>query len=146
MTDTHSKATRSYNMSRIKSKDTTPEMVVRRYLFKLGFRYRLHKKNLPGKPDIVLKKFKTVVFIHGCFWHGHNECRYFVKPKSNQNYWLPKIEKNISRGLQNEEKLKMLGWKVIKIWECELKTAKRDTLEKLTLFLTAPDALAQVEL
>lgn len=121
MADTHSKEARSYNMSRIRSKDTNPEMIVRKFLHKNGFRYRLHVKNMPGKPDIVLRKYKTVILIHGCFWHGHEGCRYFVAPKSNRSYWLPKIEKNINRDIEHEKKLRSKGWEMIKIWECELK-------------------------
>ncbi len=93
MTDTHSPEIRSYNMSRIRSKDTKPELIVRKYLHKNGFRFRLHVKTLPGKPDIVLPKYKTVIFVHGCFWHGHKGCKYFVIPKRNIEYWKNKIQK-----------------------------------------------------
>lgn len=121
MTDVHSKETRSYNMSRIRSKDTKPELLVRKYLFSKGFRYRLHEKELPGKPDLVLKKYKTAIFIHGCFWHSHQNCKYAVMPKSNLEYWQNKISKNQSRDNLNENQLTELGWKIITIWECELK-------------------------
>jgi len=121
MADVHSKATRSYNMSRIRSKDTKPEMLVRRFLHKNGFRYRLHVKDLPGKPDIVLPKYKTVIFIHGCFWHGHEGCKYYVVPKTRTEWWLNKIGTNISNDNNAENLLKNAGWKIIKIWECELK-------------------------
>jgi len=126
MADVHDKETRSYNMSRLKGKDTKPEMLVRKFLHAQGFRYRLHVKNLPGKPDIVLPKYKTVIFVHGCFWHGHENCKYFVVPKTRTEWWLNKINGNVEndrkafRGLQN------LGWKVIEIWECELKSSKID--------------------
>ncbi|MBS1532130.1 MAG: DNA mismatch endonuclease Vsr [Bacteroidetes bacterium] len=130
--DVHSKETRSYNMSRIRSKDTKPEMLVRRFLHKKGFRYRLHVKDLPGKPDIVLPKYKTVIFIHGCFWHGHEGCKYFVAPRSNREYWLPKIIRNIERDQTAERLLKIEGWKVLKAWECQLKNSIRNkTLEFL---------------
>jgi DNA mismatch endonuclease (patch repair protein) len=123
MTDVHSKETRSYNMSRIRSKDTKPELLVRKYLFSKGFRYRLHEKKLPGKPDLVLTKYKTVIFVHGCFWHSHQNCKYAVIPKSNLEYWQNKISKNQSRDSVNEDQLAKLGWKIIVIWECELKKA-----------------------
>jgi DNA mismatch endonuclease (patch repair protein) len=94
MTDVHNKATRSYNMSRIHATDTRPELLVRRYLHAQGYRYRLHVKDLPGKPDMVLPKYKTVIFIHGCFWHGHEGCKYYVVPKTRTEWWLAKIGKN----------------------------------------------------
>lgn len=101
MTDVHSQETRSYNMSRIKAKDTKPELLVRKYLFCKGFRYRVNAKDLPGKPDIVLPKYKTVIFIHGCFWHGHEGCKYFVIPKTRTEWWTEKIRKNKERGRRN---------------------------------------------
>ena len=132
MADVHSKATRSYNMSRIRNKDTKPEMLVRRFLHKNGFRYRLHVKDLPGKPDIVLPKYKTVIFIHGCFWHGHQGCKYFVVPKTRTEWWLNKIGTNIANDANAETQLKAAGWNIIKIWECELKPAKvSETLLRL---------------
>ena len=111
-------------MSMIKGKDTKPEMLVRRFLHAQGFRYRLHAKNLPGKPDIVLPKFKTVIFVHGCFWHGHKNCKYFVVPKTNTDFWLNKINGNISRDVRVIKALKKEKWKVITIWQCKLKTDK----------------------
>ena len=122
MADVHSKETRSYNMSRIRSKDTKPELLARKFLHKNGFRYRLHVKDLPGKPDIVLPKYKTVIFIHGCFWHGHDDCRYFVVPKSRTDWWLEKIHRNKTNDRKAKVALEVLGWKVIHIWECETKT------------------------
>lgn len=121
MTDVHSKETRSYNMSRIRSKNTKPEIIVRKYLFSNGFRYKLHDKKLPGKPDIVLPKYKTVIFIHGCFWHGHTGCRYFVVPKTRTEWWLNKINNNISNDSRAEAALTEAGWKIITVWECQLK-------------------------
>jgi DNA mismatch endonuclease (patch repair protein) len=118
--DVHTKAQRSYNMSRIRGKDTKPEILIRKYLHKQGFRFRLHDKKLPGKPDIVLPKYKTVIFVHGCFWHGHKGCRYFVVPKTRTKWWLEKIEGNKARDKKAFKELKMLGWKIIKIWECHL--------------------------
>jgi len=121
MADVHSKETRSYNMSRIRSKNTKPEMLVRKFLHKNGFRYRLHVKNLPGKPDIVLPKYKTVIFIHGCFWHGHEGCKYYVVPKTRTEWWLNKISGNILNDNNAEAALIEAGWKINKIWECDLK-------------------------
>ena len=122
MTDVHSPETRSYNMSRIKGKNTKPEMIVRKFLFSKGFRYRLHVKNLPGKPDIVLPKNKTVIFIHGCFWHGHEGCKYFVVPKTRTEWWREKIYHNKDKDRQNRQTLIELGWDVITIWACELRS------------------------
>jgi DNA mismatch endonuclease, patch repair protein len=124
MMDQLTKEERSRNMAAIKSVDTKPEWIVRRLLFSLGYRYRLHDKKLPGKPDIVLPKYKTIIFIHGCFWHRHEGCRRANLPKSNRNYWLPKIERNVQRDADNETKLKKLGWKVITIWECQIKDSE----------------------
>lgn len=130
--DNHSKQVRSYNMSQIRSTDSKPETMVRKYLFSKGLRYRKNVKDLPGKPDVVLPKYKTAVFINGCFWHGHNGCKYFVMPKSNTEYWSSKIAKNTKRDSGNYIKLRDMGWNVIVVWECELKKAYRDnTLEYL---------------
>ena len=124
MADVHTKAQRSYNMSRIKGKNTKPEMLVRKYLHAQGFRYKLHTKTLPGKPDLVLPKYKTVIFIHGCFWHGHHNCKYFTIPKTRTGWWSEKINKNTANDLKAVKLLKKDGWKVITIWECKLKPAK----------------------
>lgn len=124
--DVHDPETRSYNMSRIKGKDTKPELLVRKFLFAHGFRYRLNVKALPGKPDIVLPKYKTVIFVNGCFWHGHKGCRYFVLPKTRTEWWLQKIKETQRRDREKEIQLNVAGWKVITIWECELKQEKRD--------------------
>ena len=130
--DVHDKKTRSYNMSRIKGKNTKPEEIVRKYLFSQGFRYRKNDKKLPGTPDIVLPKYKTVVFVNGCFWHGHDGCRYFVTPKTNTSFWVNKIETNKIRDNKTIENLQELGWKVIVVWECQLKKNKLDdTLKQL---------------
>jgi DNA mismatch endonuclease (patch repair protein) len=132
MTDIHNIATRSYNMSKIKGFDTKPEMLVRRFLYSKGIRYRLYQKELPGKPDVTLSKYKTVIFINGCFWHGHSGCRYFVVPKTKTEWWNDKIQKTIELDKQNKLTLENAGWKIITIWECDLKKAKRDnTLENL---------------
>ena len=124
--DVHDKKTRSYNMSQIKGKKTKPEEMVRKYLFAQGFRYRKNDKKLPGTPDIVLPKYKTVIFVNGCFWHGHEGCKYFVWPKSNPDFWKKKIETNIARDKKKIAALEMLGWKVIVVWECELKKQLKD--------------------
>jgi len=134
MTDVHNKATRSFNMSQIKGKNTKPEMLVRRFLFANGFRYRLHDTKLPGKPDIVLPKYKTVIFVNGCFWHGHKGCSYFVLPKTRTEWWLQKIKGTMVRDKAAEIALNVLGWKVILIWECQLK--KNNLTTTLTSLLS----------
>ena len=111
-------------MSRIRSKDTKPELLVRKFLFSQGFRYRIHVKKLPGKPDIVLPKYKTVIFVHGCFWHGHEDCSYFVVPKTRTDWWLSKINRNRELDKQNAEKLEETGWRVMVIFECNLRLEK----------------------
>ena len=126
MADVHDKETRSYNMSRIKGKDTKPEMVVRKFLHAQGYRYRLHDKKLPGKPDIVLPKHKTIIQVHGCFWHGHEGCRYFVIPKTKTEWWTEKIRKTKEKDLVNQEILENSGWKVITLFECDLKPKKKE--------------------
>ena len=125
MTDVHNKKTRSYNMSRIRAKNTMPELLVRKFLHAQGFRYSLHNKKLAGKPDIVLSKYKTVIFIHGCFWHGHKGCKYFVVPKTITKWWLNKINSNKTNDAKAGKVLKKDGWKVITVWECALKPGKQ---------------------
>ena len=136
MTDVHDKKTRSYNMSRNKGKNTKPEIMVRKFLHRNGFRYRLNYSKLPGKPDIVLPKYKTVIFINGCFWHGHKGCKYFVFPKTRTDWWLGKINGTIESDEIKMKELEKQGWKVKTLWECELKSEKRiKTLEDLLVFL-----------
>lgn len=125
MADNHSKEVRSRNMSRIRSTDNKPEEIVRKFLFAQGFRYRKNDKKLPGKPDIVLPKYRTVIFVNGCFWHKH-DCPRFVWPSSNQDYWRPKILGNVERDKKNADQLRSQGWNVIVVWECELKKTVRD--------------------
>lgn len=125
-------------MSCIKGKNTKPEEIVRKYLFSQGFRYRKNDKRLPGTPDIVLPKHKTVIFVNGCFWHGHQGCRYFVVPKTNTEFWMNKIDTNRIRDQKKMSELETMGWKVIVIWECELKPGKQDdTLGKIVKMLEA---------
>jgi len=132
MADVHSKETRSYNMSRIRSTDTKPEMLVRRYLHSQGFRYKLHDKSLPGKPDIVLPKYKTVIFIHGCFWHGHEGCKYYKVPKTRTEWWLNKINRNKANDVKAILTLQANGWRILNIWECDLKPLQiQNTLSNL---------------
>lgn len=121
MTDVMTSGQRSRCMAAIKSKNTRPELIVRKYLFARGLRFRINNRKLPGTPDIVLKKYKTVVFVDGCFWHGHEGCRYFKLPASNIEFWKQKINLNIARDYRVEVELRLLGWRVIRIWECEIK-------------------------
>ncbi|MBQ8192248.1 MAG: DNA mismatch endonuclease Vsr [Bacteroidaceae bacterium] len=113
-------------MKSIRSRNTKPEMMVRRYLFSRGFRYRVNVKRLPGTPDIVLRKYRTVIFINGCFWHGHEDCPYFVLPKTNTPFWKAKIERNRERDMQKRIQLRLLGWHTIILWECQLKPKQRE--------------------
>ena len=131
--DTLTSEQRSRNMAAIKGKDTKPEMIVRKYLFSRGLRFRVQVRKLPGNPDIVLPKYKTVIFVNGCFWHGHEGCKYFRLPKSNVEFWKEKIERNIARDRESTQALFNLGWKVIRVWECELrnKVNREDTLNKI---------------
>lgn len=125
MSDVHTPEQRSYNMSRIRGKNTKPEELVRKYLFSQGFRYRKNDVRLPGKPDIVLPKYKTVIFVNGCFWHAHEGCKYFVWPKNNADFWRARITGNVSRDYEKRKQLESMGWKVIIVWECQLKKQYR---------------------
>ncbi|WP_345207800.1 very short patch repair endonuclease [Chryseobacterium ginsengisoli] len=127
MADKHTPEQRRFNMQQIKSKNTKPEVLLRKILFSKGYRYRINSKNLPGKPDIVLKKYNTIIFVNGCFWHGHKNCTYFVIPKTNTDFWINKINANKNRDQNNFKSLLKLGWNIITIWECEL---KKDNIEK----------------
>lgn len=124
MADNHTEEERSYNMSQIRSKNTKPEDFVRKQLFAAGLRYRKNDKRYPGKPDIILPKYKVAVFVNGCFWHMH-DCPSFVMPKSRLDYWMPKLQRNQERDSRHAESLRALGWRVITIWECELKTREK---------------------
>lgn len=132
MSDRHTHKQRRYNMQQIKGKDTKPEILLRKLLFAEGFRYRINDRKLPGKPDIVLKKYNTVIFVNGCFWHSHQNCRYFVVPKTRTEFWTDKIKGNKERDHRNISLLKEAGWNVITVWECELKKIMiDDTLNKV---------------
>ncbi len=124
MTDTISKERRSWNMSRIRGKDTGPERAVRSLLHRMGYRFRLHRNDLPGKPDIVLPKYRTAIFVHGCFWHRHPRCRYAYTPKTRVKFWKNKFAENVARDRRAMRALRRLGWRVIVIWECEVSTGE----------------------
>ena len=125
MVDFLSPAERSERMSRIRSKNTSPEVALRRELHAMGFRFRLHRKDLPGKPDIVLPRYRTAVFVHGCFWHRHDGCKVATTPKSNTGFWQEKFDRNVARDARSEDLLKDQGWKVIVVWECELSSRRK---------------------
>lgn len=127
MSDVLTKEQRHRCMSNVKSKNTNPEIMVRKFLFSHGYRYRVNRKELPGKPDIVLPKYRTVVFINGCFWHGHQNCKYATIPESNHEFWLTKITGNVERDKQTRKKLSQMGWRVIDIWQCQLKPREKET-------------------
>lgn len=129
--DTLSKEKRSWNMSRIKGKDTKPELIVRSILHSMGYRYRLHQKNLPGKPDLVFKKYRTVIFVHGCFWHRHDGCRYAYNPKSRMKFWREKFKATVERDRKKAAELRSAGWKVIVVWECELNKNAQTVVHKI---------------
>ena len=127
---------RHANMAAIHGKDTKPEMVVRKWLWEHGFRYRLNHPRLPGKPDIVMRKYRTCIFVNGCFWHGHEGCRYYTIPKTNTEFWINKVKRNKERDLIVQHELASMGWHSITIWECELKPNVREkTLESLAFTL-----------
>ena len=125
---------RSRNMSAIKSKNTKPEIAVRKVLHSIGYRFRLHRKDLPGSPDIVLPKYKTVIFVHGCFWHRHENCKYASNPKTRKEFWENKFKTNVKRDKEIQEKIKNIGWKSVVIWECEVRNIE-SIEEKIKRFL-----------
>lgn len=136
MTDIQTPFQRHNTMSAIRGKNTKPEMIVRRGLWKRGFRYRLNYKRLPGHPDLVLRKYKTCIFINGCFWHGHEGCKYYTVPKTNTEFWVNKVHRNKERDERVKHELNAMGWNCITVWECELKPAKREaTLQSLSFTL-----------
>lgn len=139
ITDIKTPEERSQNMAAIRGKDTKPEMIVRKHLFSMGLRFRVQVRKLPGTPDIVLPKYRTAIFVNGCFWHGHEKCKYFRLPTSNVEFWKGKIERNIERDKESMQALFDLGWKVIRVWECELrnKANREDTLNNIYNSITA---------
>ena len=136
MSDKLTPENRSWNMSRIKGKDTKIEVEVRKYLFSKGYRFRKNDKRYPGKPDIVLPKYHVAIFVHGCFWHRHEGCKDATTPKTRTEFWLEKFDKNVKNDQIKQEKLRALGWKVIVIWECELKRSFQETMDKVEKELT----------
>ncbi len=145
MTDKMTPEQRHRCMAAIKGKDTKPEIMVRKYLFSRGLRYRVNDKKLPGSPDIVLKKYGVVIFIDGCFWHGHKGCKYYKLPSTNVDFWKTKISRNLARDYVNNVDLELAGWKVIRIWECEIKTKSKreETLERIYEEITSRQNLTK---
>ena len=137
MSDTMTPAQRSYNMSRIRSRNTTPERAVRRELWRRGYRYRLNDRRLPGSPDLVLPKYRAVIFINGCFWHGHRGCTKYTVPKTNEQFWREKVARNIARDELNAQRLDTLAWTVITVWECELGKNTDATIDRIEADLRA---------
>ena len=136
MADRLTKEQRHHVMAAIRGKNTKPELLVRKFLFGKGFRYRLNDSRLPGHPDLVLRKYRTVIFVNGCFWHGHDNCRYFRLPRTNVDFWKAKIERNKKRDVKEQRQLAALGWHCITVWECQLKPKVRNqTLESLAFTL-----------
>ena len=136
--DKLTKEQRHHCMASIRGKNTGPEIMVRKFLFSRGFRYRLNHPRLPGHPDIVMRKYRTCIFVNGCFWHGHDNCRYFVLPKTNTEFWKAKIERNRARDIEEQRKLASMGWHCIMVWECQLKPAvRKQTLESLVYTLNS---------
>jgi DNA mismatch endonuclease (patch repair protein) len=135
MVDTISPERRSWNMSRIRGKNTKPELVLRSMLHREGFRFRLHRKDLPGCPDIVLPRYHTAIFVHGCFWHRHEGCRYATMPSTRKEFWIEKFKKNIERDARNRTALEIAGWKVYVAWECELQHEPQTTLFRISTII-----------
>lgn len=135
MADIMTKTQRSLTMSRIRGKNTKPELKVRKYLFQKGFRYRINDKRFPGHPDIVLKSYKTIIFVNGCFWHHHENCKTAVYPKSNVEYWYNKIQRNIERDIENISQLDQMGYKVFVLWECEINKRFEEKMAEIVEYL-----------
>lgn len=147
MTDVMTPEQRSRCMAAVRSKNTKPEVMVRKFLFAKGLRYRINNRKLPGSPDIVLRKYRAVIFVDGCFWHGHEGCKLYRFPKSNVNFWRQKIALNIARDYANGVDLRLAGWRVIRIWECEIKTKKKreERLERLYREIVGPGRVEYAE-
>jgi len=147
MTDVHSKATRSKNMAAVRNKNTKPELLIRKGLHRMGFRYRLHDRKLPGRPDLVLPKYNAVIFINGCFWHRH-DCHLFTWPATRKDFWKSKIEGNKARDLESVKLLKSMGWRVLTVWECAVKGKTRlqedDLFSRVSNWLT--DGIDELEI
>lgn len=135
---------RSRIMSGIRAKDTVPELTVRRFLHSHGFRYRLHRRSLPGKPDLVLRRYKVAVLVHGCFWHRHLGCKYAATPATRREFWLQKLEGNRDRDLKNQSALLNMGWRVVIVWECALKHSQESTLRALREFIVGSQSYAEL--
>ena len=134
MTDVFSKEKRSWIMSRVRGRDTKPEIVVRSFVHRMGFRFRIHRRDLPGNPDIVLPRHGKVIFVHGCFWHGHKRCQRSKRPTTNKGFWNKKLDENIERDKRFQRKLRLMGWKVLVLWQCEVRKPEK-MLRKLERFL-----------
>jgi len=134
MTDVFSKEKRSWIMSRVKGRDTKPEMLVRSFVHRMGFRFRVHRRDMPGNPDIVLPRHGKVIFVHGCFWHGHKRCARSKRPTTNKRFWNKKLDGNIERDKRFRRKLRRMGWKVLVVWQCETRNPEK-LLGKLERFL-----------
>lgn len=139
MVDTISSERRSWNMSRIRGRNTKPELMLRSMLHREGFRFRLHSKNLPGRPDIVLPRYRTVIFVHGCFWHRHEGCRNATMPSTRREFWSEKFDKNKERDIRSREALESAGWKVCVVWECELKSNLETVVNQLSTIIRSND-------
>ncbi|MBB2156534.1 DNA mismatch endonuclease Vsr [Gluconacetobacter diazotrophicus] len=139
MADTLTRERRSWNMSRIKGRNTRPELVLRSLLHRAGFRFRLHAKQLPGRPDIILPRYRTAIFVHGCFWHRHPGCRYATTPSTRREFWQTKFDGNVSRDARNQAALEAAGWTVLTVWECELKSDAEGVAHRLATELRKDD-------
>ena len=144
MIDVVSIEVRSRMMASIRSRDTKPELLVRRYLHGLGFRYRLSPRHLPGKPDLVLARYKTAIFVHGCFWHGHAKCRFATIPATRTEFWQAKIAGNKARDTASEAKLREQGWRVAVVWECALRTNQDFALRQVVSFITSSQVAVEI--
>jgi len=134
MTDVFSKEKRSWIMSSVRGRDTKPEILVRSFVHRMGFRFRIHRRDLPGNPDIVLPRHGKVIFVHGCFWHGHKRCQRSKRPTTNKGFWNKKLDENIERDKRFQRKLRLMGWKVLVLWQCEVRKPEK-MLRKLERFL-----------
>lgn len=144
MVDIVAPEVRSRMMASIRARDTKPEMLVRRHLHGLGFRYRLSPRGMPGKPDLVLPRYRAVVFVHGCFWHGHDGCRFATVPATRTEFWTAKISANKRRDVASEEKLRALGWRVAVVWECALKSSQSGALQRAADFVVSGDVKIEI--